>query len=369
MVALILPAMYGGLDIEAFLGGVTDELVDSIAREYQSIVRVTNAVSPVGIHAAVPLAPASRASGVAAGYSAGIDSFACLADQHFRPDIPSSHRLTHLLFNNVGSHSQRSEFGRGIWGAKTELMCTGAATIGLPLKNIDSNMSDFYVHVCAGRDVFQQTHTPRNASVAHLLSGGIGRWFYASAVSVWQSHADHIYATGYSDPFTLPLLSTSGLTLSQHGQTMMRVQKTILVAELPQAWENLDVCVNSSPERTDNCSYCDKCMRTALTLELLGELEKFSGRFDLGVYRQRREGYLMSLLAQKNDFLSREILDLMHERGVRLPTRAYAVQAKRVARRVGHHGKRQFAALLRWNRQSGLRRSTEVAAGDGAESS
>lgn len=57
---------------------------------------------------------------------------------------------------------------------------------------------------------------------------------------------------------------------------------TAKVTLLADAHEFLDVCVNSVDG--SNCSHCEKCPRTLLTLEILGNLDDFASRFDLDRY-------------------------------------------------------------------------------------
>ena len=63
------------------------------------------------------------------------------------------------------------------------------------------------------------------------------------------------------------------------------MQKTLLVAELPVARQSLTVCTGVTPDGR-NCSTCDKCLRTELTLEIAGHLDAFDERFDLGAFRE-----------------------------------------------------------------------------------
>lgn len=296
LVALTLAMMYRGADINV-TGPATDELVYSLQGAYQQIASVTNDVPVVAITATRVLPPTARAAGVATGFSAGVDSFACIADHLLNPDVPPSLRLTHLLMNNVGSHGH-GEKARMVWRKRHDSMADGVRELGLPMIAIDSNLDDFYPESIA----FETSHTPRNAAIAHLLSRGIGHWFYSSGCTLWDGGAHQSRLIAHSDPFTLPLFSTSGLTLSQHGQTLTRADKTRKIADLPIAQKYLDVCMDPLATEGCNCSECNKCLRTQATLEAFGALDKFGKVFDLRLYRKRRDEYATRLLLDKTAY-------------------------------------------------------------------
>lgn len=310
LVALLIPAMRFGLQV-VINGVVTEELGYRVSRGYQSILQSTHSLAPVPISFSKVSVAGARASGVATGFSAGVDSFATLADHHYDPSIGSWGRITHLINNNVGSH----EAGRDLWRARVGEKTTAAGKLGLPLISVDSNLDEFYP---AGS--YMQSHTARDSSVAHLLAGGVGRWFYASGIPLSSAHCFEASDPAYSEPFVLPALSTPALALNQHGELMTRVQKIALIAELQDAQEYLDVCVDSKDG--SNCSRCYKCLRTMFTLELLGKLELFSSRFDLEVYLAHRNASIGHLMVGRGP-AAREIRALMRHSGFKVPASAY----------------------------------------------
>jgi hypothetical protein len=73
---------------------------------------------------------------------------------------------------------------------------------------------------------------------------------------------------------TDPLLSTSMTEIIHDGAFFNRVQKTEFVAKSEVALKSLRVCWKSRSD--ENCCACNKCYRTMITLELLGELDRCS---------------------------------------------------------------------------------------------
>lgn len=325
-VALLYPAMLHGLDIHVD-GPVTDELVHRLATSYQSLLAATHGLTPIPIESPQQAPAAPRAPGVATGFSAGVDSFSVLRDHHYDEAMPSWGRLTHLLFNNIGG--QLGELDqRELWRARLRSLQGVADRVGLPLVAVDSNLDDFYPPFPEFGENFYKTHTMRNSAVAHLLSGGIGRWFYASSGhGLAYVNCALTEEPSQSDPVALPVLSTAGLTLSPHGTELRRVDKTGLVAEIPDAWTSLDVC-GYSLDGT-NCSHCPKCLRTMFTLELLGLLDRFEPRFDLGTYREHRSDYLATVLTDVENPRKAETLELMRQRGFAVPAEVRRMVAER----------------------------------------
>lgn len=312
LVALLIPAMSRGEDIHID-GVISDRLYYNLTQAFQSLLRhIIPYLHQVSIYPEdVRCEQGKSASGVATGFSGGIDSYCALAD-HFYSNIPKCFKVTHLLFNNVGSHGSG---GEQLFRKRFERLIPAAERIGLPLLMINSNLNLFY----GNRLGFQQTHTLRNASVALLLQGGIGRYMYASAYKYSDAFVGSTYYIAYSDLITLPLLSTDTLDAFSVGSEYSRVEKTLRVAELPDSYGTLDVCVNANNASSyTNCSKCSKCLRTLATLEIAGYLERYSESFDLNMYKTQRKKYFATLLGSQNPLL-REIVELANERNYSFP--------------------------------------------------
>jgi len=123
---------------------------------------------------------------------------------------------------------------------------------------------------------------------------------------------------GASNPITLPLLSTETLDIVSAGSQYTRIEKTIRVAEIEESYRFLDVCVDENPLKI-NCSACDKCMRTMLTLEIAGKLERYSMVFDLDTYRKNRDFFIEEVLQSNDSYLLKEIADFIVMSGFIVP--------------------------------------------------
>lgn len=306
LVGLLVVAMSKGCDIQ--VGGVLSErLFYNLSNKYQALLKVLiPKLRKVKIFPDEISSSPDRPSGVATGFSGGIDSFCVLADHYYNEALPGF-RLTHLFFNNVGSHGP---FGERLFRKRYARLLPVADRLGLPLIEVNSNLDMFYADFS-----FQQTHTLRNVSVALLLQSGIGRFMYSSGYNYAQLSMGPFHDMALADPVALPLLSTDGMDAISEGSQYTRVQKTLIASKLTDSYKFLDVCVVDANEV--NCSACMKCMRTLLTLDIAGCLGRYASAFNLETYRMNRPRYVEEVLQSRNPLLS-EIVDFAEECGISL---------------------------------------------------
>lgn len=337
LLGLLLPAMFAGEDIH-IEGTLSERLYYHLSFGFQKLLLAHRPwLKQVQIFPArLESVMARPDAGVATGFSGGIDSFCVLAD-HFHGDVPASMKVTHLLFNNVGSHGGG---GERLFLERYERLLPTARQMGLPFVRINSNLTQFYPKKLSWR----QTHSFRNASVALLLQGGIRRYLYASTFDFPSITLSETQDSAYSDMVTLPMLSTDRVDIFSMGSGYSRVGKTLRVADVPDSYRALDVCVNSHNDsgRT-NCSRCWKCLRTLATFEAAGKLDHYSEVFDLDVWRERRDDFLASLPRHPNP-LMRELLVYARQQGVQVPLaasmRRYSgiTWARELSRRIARKG-------------------------------
>ena len=331
LVALLIPAMAIGEDIH-LEGMISEKLLYNLSGPLQKILCDTIPslhqikIFPENIYSNT----GERPRGVATGFSAGIDSYCLLADHYYSKNVLEGFKITHLLFNNVGSGAGIAQLNQ----KRYKRLLPIAKHLGLPFVWIDSNLHALYndfkkeIRFEKTRGIFQQTHTLRNTSVALLLQGGIGRYMYASGVKYTDTFIGPHYDTAYSDPTTLPLLSTETLDAFSVGGQYSRVEKTLRVAEITDSYKTLDVCVNDNNSYT-NCAKCPKCLRTLATLDIAGYLDRYSDSFDLNVYKEQKDSYFSTLLRSDNP-LTMEIVAFAKARNYPFPISSRFMHLSRV---------------------------------------
>jgi hypothetical protein len=297
-------AMRLGEDIEV-KGAVSEKLYFNLTNSYMKLVQlVMPALKEVNITPeSLDDGKTSKCEGgVVTGFSAGVDSFFTLYNNYFNCTLPT-YKITHLVFNNVGSHDAwNSKRGRELFNARYDLLKDYPRKIGLDFIKIDSNLTDIL------RWNFLQTHVPRNISAVLMLQKLFGKYYYSSSLQYKNCFIEPDYDISRISPLSIHLLSTETLDCILAGSQYSRVEKTKMVAKVPEVNQWLNVCVEP-PSDGKNCSVCPKCCRTLLTLEILGVLDDFDQVFDLDKWKKFKNSFLISVLGDKKDPFIKEIRD------------------------------------------------------------
>ena len=247
------------------------------------------------------------ASGVATGFSGGVDSFAAVVD-HFVNEESSSHRISHFLFHNVGSHGDKDyEAARTLFRQRYDELKAYPELVNVPFVPVDTN-----IHEIVPIE-FVKAHSTLCASVLLVLQNQFRYYFYASTFKYEDCGVNVTDLAGRFDPMAFHMHSTETLDCVSSGGQMSRVEKTGHVAGYDLSRRFLNVCIDPNSEGR-NCSTCLKCCRTLLTLDLLGLSERYSKAFDLGRFKKVRKRYIKEkvLRASKGGF-EYEIVELARE--------------------------------------------------------
>jgi 7-cyano-7-deazaguanine synthase in queuosine biosynthesis len=341
LVALLMPAMEKGEDI--FVDGtVSERLLHNLSGPLQEILqlqlpflkKISITVKEINENRTIP------PKGVATGFSGGVDSSSVLYN-YCSEDTSPGYRITHLLFNNVGSHGKK---GEPLFEKRYKELASAAESLGLPFLKINSNLDSFYNR----RIDFLATHNLRNGSVPLMLQNGIGRFMYASAYDFPQVAIGPGDDSICGEPILVPYLSTETLDAISTGNEFTRVEKTLQVMTLPQSREVLSVCISEDDDnRYVNCGSCSKCLRTLATLDIAGCIEDYASMFDLKPYGRQKKRYFARLLSS-NDPYMREIVEFAKEKGYRFPISSHIIKGtgffpfKSLLKRVSRKFKARF---------------------------
>ncbi len=306
VVSLLPYAMKTGHAIKV-IGGVTGTLLHALRTGIMPILREqAPSLHFVTIEAKALPVPAVRGPAVLTGLSCGVDSLSTIAA--FTDHEAEELRITHVGFFNVGSHWGNGADETDVFAARLLRVQHAATELALPLVEVTSNITGpFWARS------FQQHHTLWNCAVAMALGNGIRTYLYSSAMPYREISASLSTDSAYADPLLLPLLSSSGVACISSNAQMQRVEKTELIADWTFAQRSLDVCAAPGADGR-NCSMCEKCCRTLLTLEILGKLPRFASVFDLAKYEAGKAEYIAHTLRTRNRLFAREILELAERR-------------------------------------------------------
>lgn len=240
--------------------------------------------------------------GVITGFSAGVDSFSTIVD-HIKGNASSSYELTHLLFNNVGSHGQTVK-DMEIFYTRHARLKEYAEAMNLPLIPMNSNLDRFL------RLDFMRTHTIRNAAVALLFQKSCKGFLYASSVPYNEASikgSNKGLSMSYTDPLILPLLSTESIDCISSGGQYTRFEKTENISNNKITYDSLDVCAAPQNAKKINCSKCKKCLRTQASLEIINSLELYDSVFERNIYKKFKTLYIAYALGSSS-VLEKEIV-------------------------------------------------------------
>lgn len=229
------------------------------------------------------------AGAVGTGISCGVDSLHALASQSnlkFK-----QHNITHLTFNNVGSHGE-GEKAQELFKDRLERPKKFAEEFGYKLVVSNSNLMD----------VIEQnhfkSHTYSSMFPVYCLQKLYSIYYYASAGYKYDEFTlidKPSCSSGSYEMLSLPLLSTHNLRVYSEGEGMTRMTKLKKVVDYVPSYKYLNVCLMDG----DNCGKCEKCVRTLLGIDALEKLESYSEVFDIEYYKTNKKWYLMQLLKQK----------------------------------------------------------------------
>lgn len=287
-------------------GKVSSRMISSASKKLQTVFGIINpSFSTVDIIAnRLYKYNDSVGRGAATGFSCGVDSISAVQENYFN-QLDDSLKLTHLLQIN---HSQKSSGGETVWSNKLNLYWRAAQSIGLPLVTIKTNL---YARMPVK---YQSVHTLLNCSAAMLFDGLYNTYFYASGYSYQDLGVRVSKDIAISDPIILPLISSETLTFTPEGSQFSRVEKTKKIMDLDLSINYLDVCTKS-PKSRINCSLCYKCLRTMMTLDALGSLNKYKDIFDLARWKRKRSGYVDLVMKSTEGGIMGEIRNLGESTG------------------------------------------------------
>jgi hypothetical protein len=143
----------------------------------------------------------------------------------------------------------------------------GLDAIGVNLLSVRTNVRQF----TEGRVSWLFVHGAPTISCALLLSNLITRFIFASTFTY-----ANIFPWG-SSPITDHLLSTESTEIIHYGASKTRVRKIEAFVDFPLAQNHIRVCAKPHLNvRRQNCSQCEKCLRTMVMLEICDGLDKFT---------------------------------------------------------------------------------------------
>ncbi|WP_452602300.1 hypothetical protein [Pontimicrobium sp. MEBiC06410] len=227
---------------------------------------------------------------IATGISCGIDSFSTIATH---TNTRKQYDVNYLTYFNAGSHGKfQGEIAKKLYAKRLNNVEQFVQKVGLPLLKLDTN-----VYNLVGVD-FQKLHSIYHISCVLALQKGISTYYYSSAFRFDYFKLNKNDTSDW-DNLLIGYLQTESTQFYSSMAQYNRFERTEIVAHYKPSYNYLDVCTSYTDNAKINCSKCDKCMRTQLSLELLGKLENYRNVFNIEIYKKYKDTYIGKLLYTK----------------------------------------------------------------------
>jgi len=263
---MLVPAMYYGEDID-IRAEVSPKLLYNL-KEYQYLLASTYSISQVNINCQTKKAfqPKSSPEAVLLTYSGGADSTYTLWS-HLPQNQPlASMQVTHGLlvqgFNAYDIPLENPAYFEFVYDKFKALY----ESLGLSLLYVKTNIHQF----ARFRIDWDMAHVAVLTGVVHLLPRLIKTYIQPGDGGYHHRNVPSVHSE------STPLLSSETIETVYFTRLYGREDKLKFLAQWEPAHTHLRVCLNwqKQPEQL-NCSRCRKCLLNMITLELIGEYDKF----------------------------------------------------------------------------------------------
>ncbi len=203
-------------------------------------------------------------------FSGGVDSFYTVWNRLPQNEPNPAYRLTHCLLIN-GFDRNTDLDNSGTYQKFQNTFEPVLNNLGLELLISRTNLRQF-VDLPLRRQSFGSVTT-----ASALILGRLFSCFFIS--SSYKFTRLGLYADG-SHLMLDHLLHTETMETVHDAGHLTRTEKTATLAQFPATYTALCVCFrpitfNSETGALENCCKCEKCVRTMVTLDLLGSLRKY----------------------------------------------------------------------------------------------
>ena len=215
-----------------------------------------------------------KCKGVGTGFSAGVDSFYTVLKHLNNGEM--NYRLTHLTFFKVGATgSFGGKEADEVFKCLIKQFKSYANIHELEFVVVDSNISEH------ARMSYNYIHTFRSISAVLILQKLFKVYYYSSTATIGDFKFNVVDVANF-DFFNLNNFAVEGMQLYSVGLDCERLDKQRYIQNFEDTYKYLNVC----NVQADNCSRCEKCVRTMAGFHCLGTLEKYKGVFDVDYYQK-----------------------------------------------------------------------------------
>ncbi|MGD1148087.1 MAG: hypothetical protein ABR961_09070 [Thermoanaerobaculaceae bacterium] len=213
---------------------------------------------------------ADVSGGVGVAFSGGVDSFHAVWTHLAENEPYPPFRVSHCLM--INGFDEDSDLGdTGSFRRIQEVYEPMMAAHGLELVVARTNLLQFLGPIVRAQSFASFLTAPA------LVLGRLFSRYYVSSGCKFTTLG--MYPDGSSLMFD-HLLATESMEVSHEDAHLTRFEKTVALSRWPATYDRLRVCfratgVQEGRNAIANCCACEKCLRTMITLELAGALERY----------------------------------------------------------------------------------------------
>ena len=224
---------------------------------------------------------------VGTAVSGGVDSFYSVVKHTC--DVQDEYRLTHLLVANLFNIYESENQTRDKFSKLTMQSKAIGDEMGLEVISVYTNHHEFmYNH-------FVSLYSYRLCSYVFALQKLFGVYYISSGVAIKDTNFYNVDSDDY-DIFNLSMASTDNVIFYSSGGECLRTEKLNFISNNPVVRKHLHVCTYSDE---GNCSTCNKCLRTMMSLDILGKLVDYENFFDIKKYKKNKRYVVRKMFAEK----------------------------------------------------------------------
>lgn len=275
--------------------------------------------------------------------SCGFDSLCTIFDNYVMENDPD-YKINAMFLFNCGNHNGE-EYGEGPrrrWLNHLSLNYRAAKELNLPLFQMDSNLHAFILSMYRHTETIVYLAT---YSCVIACQKYVRKYYMPSDVTIaqtWKLHeawrdGDIAVSNGH---LLTSMIRTECLEIVLYGTQYNRHEKLLHIADWEIAQKYVHVCIRPLPDGR-NCSVnCVKCRSALLVLDAAGKADKFSGAFDIPLYRSRLRKVKIQTVNRyyQDPFFSRDAVDFLNSKGVKMPPFPIAVLLN-LPRKLKHYRK------------------------------
>lgn len=316
-VMVLLPAaMRGGHDIicedemsERLHYGLCNYLIPSLAF-------IGSFYKRIAIHAPLTRGAGHNGKAVGTGFSGGLDCLYTIMTHGPACEYP----LTHIAVYNAVAFQR---FGKG-WRDLFHKACRTAEYFaqeqGLETVFVDTN---FYEAI--DEKFTNEINTFRHIGCALALSNLFSVYLISSARAANEFELSPDDCATF-DLLTVSSCSTESLSFFSAGAEVHRYEKLIKLSDWEPSYRWLHTCYGKGVAGEHNCGYCKKCKEAETVLYAIGKLDRYAGVFDVEEYKNNLPKYIAYIMANKDNYLARQVMKIVYDMNVHIPPSAYVYE-------------------------------------------